>query len=105
MKLNIYKDQKNILKTLEISSYDIMFGTIEDVLAILDDIENLNSDIEVLTIIKNNLPKLKELLIDIFGKENLSKDDLKKIKLKELVPLFIDLISYVKNSFTDNEKN
>lgn len=105
MKLNIYKDQKNILKTLEISSYDIMFGTIEDVLAILDDIENLDNDIEVLTIIKNNFPKLKELLIDIFGKENLNEDDLKKIKLKELVPLFIDLISYVKSSFADNEKN
>lgn len=105
MKLNIYKDQRNILKTVEISSYDIMFGTIEDVLAILDDIENLDNDIEVLTIIKNNLPKLKELLIDIFGKENLNEDDLKKIKLKELVPLFIDLISYVKSSFADNEKN
>ena len=37
MKLNIYKNQKEIEKTYTIDDYDIMYGTVEDILSVFDD--------------------------------------------------------------------
>ena len=36
MKLNVYKSQTEIEKTFEADAYDLMYGTVEDILGILD---------------------------------------------------------------------
>ena len=36
IKLNIYGDNKEIVKTYETDSYDLMFGTVEDFVSIID---------------------------------------------------------------------
>lgn len=102
MKLNIYKNQKEIEKTYEVDAYDIMYGTVEDVFEILDGMENMKTDGEILKLIQQNRKKLNKLLQDIF--EELTDEELRKIKIKELVPLFLDLFKYVKDSF-GTEKN
>jgi hypothetical protein len=102
MKLNIYKNQKEIEKTYEVDEYDIMYGTVEDVFEILDGMENMKTDGEILKLIQQNRKKLNKLLQDIF--EGLTDEELRHIKIKELVPLFLDLFKYVKNSF-GTEKN
>lgn len=102
MKLNIYKNQKEIEKTYEVDAYDIMYGTVEDVFEILDGMENMKTDGEILKLIQQNRKKLNKLLQDIF--EGLTDEELRHIKIKELVPLFLDLFKYVKNSF-GTEKN
>lgn len=100
MKLNIYKNQKEIEKTYEVDAYDIMYGTVQDVLEVLDSgMDNLNDNTQVLNVIADNRGKLEDLLLDIFGGEGLTKDELRRIKLKELVPLFLDLFKYVQKSF------
>lgn len=99
MKLNIYKNQKEIEKTYEIDAYDIMYGTVEDVFDILEGVENTNDTREILTVINKNRDKLNDLLIDIFGGEGLTKEELRNVKVKEIVPVFIDLFRYVKESF------
>lgn len=102
MKLNIYKNQKEIEKTYEVDAYDIMYGTVEDVFEILDGMENMKTDGEILKLIQQNRKKLNKLLQDIF--EDLTDEELRQIKIKELVPLFLDLFKYVKDSF-GTEKN
>lgn len=102
MKLNIYKNQKEIEKTYEVDAYDIMYGTVEDVFEILDGMENMKTDGEILKLIQQNRKKLNKLLQDIF--EDLTDEELRHIKIKELVPLFLDLFKYVKDSF-GTEKN
>lgn len=101
MKLNIYKNQKEIEKTYEVDSYDIMYGTVQDILAVLDDfdLENLKNEDQLLKLIVDNRSKLEDLLLDIFGVEGLTAEELRKVKLKELVPMFIDLFAYVQQSF------
>lgn len=99
MKLNIYKNQKEIEKTYEVDAYDIMYGTVEDVFDILEGVENTNDTSEILAVINKNRDKLNDLLLDIFGDEGLTKEELRKIKVKEIVPVFIDLFRYVKESF------
>ena len=99
MKLNVYKNQKEIDKTVEVDSYDIMYGTVEDVFEVLEGIEDMNDTKAVLDMFTKNRAKLNDLLLDIFGEAGLTKEDLRKVKVKELVPLFIDLFKFVQQSF------
>lgn len=99
MKLNVYKNQKEIEKTVEVDSYDIMYGTVEDVFEVLEGIEDMNDTKAVLDMFTKNRAKLNDLLLDIFGEAGLTKEDLRKVKVKELVPLFIDLFKFVQQSF------
>ncbi|WP_298535808.1 hypothetical protein [uncultured Methanobrevibacter sp.] len=100
MTLNIYSDQKTIKKTYEIDSYDIMYGTIQDILDVLDNgLESLNNDTELLKLIVANRGKIEDLILDIFASEGLTKEELRYIKLKELIPMFVELFGYVQDSF------
>lgn len=100
MKLNIYKNQKDIEKTYEVDGYDIMYGTIEDIFEVLEDgADTLKDNDALLKIIVDNRSKLEDLLLDIFGSEGLTKDELRRTKLKELIPVFVDLFRYVQKSF------
>lgn len=103
MKLNVYKNQKEIEKTYSIDTYDLMYGTVEDILAIFDEVDDLSDNMKLFSVIQKNRTKLNDLLLDIFP--DMTEADLRKIKLKELVPLFIELFNYVKDSFGNPEKN
>ena len=102
MKLNVYKNQNEIEKTYEVEAYDLMYGTVEDIFEILDGMENMKSDAELLKVIQKNRHKINELIMDVFPE--MTEADLRKIKLKELVPFFIDLFKYVQTTF-GSEKN
>lgn len=99
MKLNIYESQKEVKKTYEVDEYDIMYGTVQDILAVLDDVDDLNDRVQLLTVVNKNRAKLEDLLMDIFSDAGLTKEELRKIKVKELIPLFLDLFRYVRDSF------
>jgi hypothetical protein len=100
MKLNIYKTQKEIEKTYEVDSYDLMYGTVEDILGIFDELDDYSDNMEVFKVIQRNRTKLNDLLMDVFP--DMKEEELRRIKLKELVPLFMDLFAYVKDSFGKN---
>ena len=99
MKLNIYKNQKEIEKTYEVDEYDIMYGTVQDILEVLDEVDNLDDNEQLLKLISANRTKIEDLLLDIFEPEGMTSEDLRKVKLKELIPVFMDLFAYVQKSF------
>lgn len=103
MKLNVYKNQNEVEKTFDTDGYDLMYDTVEDILGILDGLDESTDNAGFLDVVKQNRRKLDDLILDVFPK--MKKEDLRKIKLKELVPFFVDLFSYVKKSFGINEKN
>ena len=102
MKLNIYKNQREVEKVYEVDNYDLMYGTVEDILSIFDEIEDLHDNMQIFKVIQKNRMKLNDFLKDIFP--DLTDEELRRIKLKELVPVFFDLFTYVQTAFT-NEKN
>ena len=102
MTLNIYKNQKEIEKTYETDAYDIMYGTVEDIFGIMDGISDKPTNKEILKVVSDNRTKINDLLKDIFPE--LTDEELRRVKLKELVPFFLDLFAYVKASFA-NPKN
>lgn len=97
MKLNVYKTQTEIEKTYEIDNYDLMYGTVEDVLSIFDDIEDYSDNAQIFKVIQKNRTKLNDLMKDVFP--DLTDDELRRIKVKELIPVFIELFNYVQKSF------
>lgn len=102
MKLNIYKNQTEIAYTFETDAYDLMYGTVEDVLDILDDVtgENVSND-DLVKAINANRDKLNDLILDIFP--DCTHEDLRHVKVKELIPMFIELFGFVKESFGDRK--
>lgn len=104
MKLNIYKNQQEVAKTYEADAYDLMYGTVEDVLDILDGVSDDITDDDFLMLIRKSMPKLNHLLLDVFP--GLTEEELKHVKLKELIPVFFEIFSFVKDSISFNqEKN
>lgn len=99
MKLNVYKNQREIAKTLEVDNYDLMYGTVEDIFDVMEGIDDLNNTTEMVKMFGAFKPKIDDLLLDIFEEEGLTKEDLKHVKVKELVPVFIELFQYVQQSF------
>lgn len=97
MQLNIYKNQREVEKVYTIDHYDIMYGTVEDILEIFDEIDDLSDNIKIFNAIKKNRSKLNDLLQDIFP--DLTDDELRRIKLKELIPVFMGLFQFVQTSF------
>lgn len=87
IKLNIYKGKK-IEKTYTATSYDLMYGTVEDFINIID-IDKINDEIAVAGMIVKGFGQVKPLLMDVF--EGLTEEELKNAKIKELVTVIIEL--------------
>lgn len=91
--LNIYDPKtKNIAKQYTAETVDIMFGTIEDVIEIID-IDKLNDNMEWAKVIALSMKKLKPLLKEVFT--GVTDEELKNTKIKELIPLFINIFKYM----------
>ena len=90
LRLNIYNG-KTIEKTYVADEIDIMFGTVEDLLDVID-FDNLNDEKEVVKVVIKTLNNLKPFLKQIF--DGLTDDEIKRTKVKELIPLFVDIVTY-----------
>lgn len=103
LKLNIY-DKKQVIKTYTAETYDLMFGTVEDLLELIN-IDNLQSgsDVEIIKLVGNVVVKgmniIKPLLKDVF--EGLTDDELKCTKVNEIAKV---LVAIVKSSINEMSK-
>ena len=95
--LNIY-EKKNVVKTYEADSYDLMFGTLEDFLKIVDekmfteDISDFDFAKLAFLTVKNCLGEIKPLLFDVF--DGLTEEELRKTKASELIAVVINIAKY-----------
>lgn len=96
MKLDIY-DHKTVVKTYETDTYEIMFGTVEDLInaAKLDTIEN-GSDAEIVVaatnLVTTSMDTVKDLIKDIF--EGLTDDEIKHTRVSDIVNVIVEVILY-----------
>lgn len=100
LKLNIYK-KNQVEKTYTADTYDIMFGTVEDFITLLDTdaLKNINDDKAflkaVLPLVTKGFGTIKNLLKDVFP--DLSDDDLRHVKVKEIAPLILNILKFSLN--------
>ena len=109
MKLNIYEGKK-VVKTYTADSYDILWGTVQDVASVveIDSIKTLQYVDVVAAILKLIFAKPDEfnrLLKDVF--DGLTDEELRKVKFKEIAWVMADIVKYTAEQFGkgSNEKN
>ena len=96
MKLNIYNG-KNIVKTYEVDTYDLLFGVVEDLSGAvkLDDMEN-GSDAEYVKMVANlalhSMGTVKKLLKDVF--DGLTDEELRGARVSEMIQVLVDVAKY-----------
>ena len=109
LKLNIY-EKRNIVKTYTVETYDLMFGTVEDLLNVID-IDNIQAGDKtelvkaIAKILAHSLDIVKPFLKDVF--DGLTDDELRNTKLKEIIDVIANIITYSINQITkgNNGKN
>lgn len=96
LKLNVYKNGE-VEKTYQTDTCDILFGTVDDILELIDidKLDKKDNEIEIAKIVVKAIPKLKDLLKDVFI--GITEEEIKRTKLRELVPLFINIFKFSVN--------
>ena len=109
LKLNIYEKRK-VIKTYTAETYDLMFGTVEDLLNVID-IDNIQADNRtellkaVAKVLAHSMDIVKPLLKDVF--EGLTDEELRNTKISEIVDALSNIVTYSINQITkgNNGKN
>lgn len=97
LKLNIYK-KKKIEKTYTTESYDLLFGTVEDFIELVDlDKLEKGTDAEIIklvgnVIIKGGLEIIKPLIKDIF--DGLTDEELRHTKVSEIAKILVEVVKF-----------
>lgn len=96
LKLNIYKG-KEVEKTYTANTYDLMFGTMEDFIGIIEPDKLFGNDKadmgEAATkLISGGLNQLKPLYLDIFP--GLTEDELRRTRVTDLVVVGKSVLKY-----------
>ena len=99
MKLNIY-NKKQIVKTYETDTYDLMFGVLEDVAdAIKLDELKTGTEVEIIkmsmNLILHSMDTVKELFKDIF--EGITDEELKNCKVSEMAVVLLEVVRFTMN--------
>lgn len=94
LNLNIYsaEDKNKVEKTYTAESYDLMLGTVEDLMQIID-VDKMTDNIAITRMVVQGFGKLKPFIKDIFA--GVTDDELKRVKVKELIPTFIDVFKSI----------
>lgn len=103
--LNIYDATgKAIVKTHKSTTYDLMFGTITNLMELLK-IEDIDNPFELLKTINGAWGEITAVLSGIFPE--VTADEWKRVKVKELIPLIVEIARFsVTEMFTiPTEKN
>lgn len=96
IKLEIY-DRRKVVKTYTAESYDIMFGTVEDLISVLD-LDKIMSgdDKELVQAVAHAIPKVfnmvKPLLKDIF--EGLTDEEIKHARLSDIAKCLLIIVKF-----------
>jgi hypothetical protein len=103
--LKIYDDSgKNIVKSYESKTYDLMFGTVMKLMELLK-VEDMNNQVEMLKTIYGAWEEIKTVLAGVFPEA--TDDDWKHVRVKELLPMILEIAKFsVTEMFTiPTEKN
>jgi hypothetical protein len=110
LNLNIYRGRE-IEKVYTADEYDIMFGTVEDLINLID-VDSLTggkTDADfvgaVAALLKGGISSVRSLLKEIFPE--VTDDELKRVKMKDVVAILVNVLKYgfVNMSGASNSKN
>lgn len=94
LSLNIYnaENHNEVEKTYTAESYDLMLGTVEDLMQLVD-VDKMTDNIAIASMVVKAFSKLKPFIKDIFN--GVTDEELKRVKVKELIPTFIQIFKQI----------
>lgn len=98
MKLNIYSKENRgeVEKVYTAESYDLMLGTIEDIVKDFD-LDEMTNDVAIASMVLKKYKLLKPFIKDIFV--GVTDEELNRVKVKELIPLFAQVFKSIVQDF------
>ena len=95
IELNIYDDKKKVKKTYSVDGYDLMYGTVEDFVSVID-FDKVDDRNELAKMVINGFGKLKPLLKDVFPE--ITDEELKHTKVNEVIVCITQIANSVAES-------
>lgn len=95
LKITSKEDKKKVDKFYTAEGYDLMLGTVEDFMDIID-IDKLGNNIELAKMVLKGYGQLKPLIMDIFPE--LTDDEYRRIKVNDLIAI----VSQIGKSVLEN---
>lgn len=98
LKLNVYGKDKKIERTYTANDYEVMYGTVEDLLDLLDlealtNTENKDSMISAASRLLNSRKDvINPLLMDIF--DGITAEELRRVKAREVLEVIVGLAGF-----------
>lgn len=89
IKLNVYDENDNIIKTVEAQFVELRFGTIRGLMELLN-VENIDDTGELLKTVYQAWDKLTSIMHKMFP--DLNEDDWDNLKLSEVVPVLLQIL-------------
>ena len=88
--LNIYKadNKKEVEKTYKAESYDLMFGTVEEFMRVID-LDKIGDNGEVAKMVVKGFSQIKPLLHDVFPE--LTDEELQRTKVSDIVQTILQI--------------
>lgn len=100
LSLNIYKkdNKKEVEKVVVANEFDIMFGTVEDLVALID-VDKLDGEAKdidfiaaVAKLLSGGMGKVKDVILEIFP--DLTEEELRRTKARELLSVVATVLKY-----------
>lgn len=97
LNLNIYKG-KTIEKVYTANEFDIMFGTVEDIINLIDtdrltgNVSDTDFIAAVAVLVKDGFGQVKTLLKELFP--DVTDDELKRVKMKDVISILAKVLKY-----------
>ena len=98
LKLNVYNKQREVEKTYRTQDYEVMYGTVEDLLDCLDLEALTNQDNKegiiaaASRLMRARADVINPLLMDIFP--GLTEDEMRRTKVREVLEVIVGLTGF-----------
>lgn len=89
LKINVYDDNDNIVKTCEAQVIDLKFGAIRSIMKLLN-VDDLDNTAELLKVVYNAWEQLTAILSKCFP--DMKESDFDNVRLAELIPVVITIL-------------
>lgn len=102
--LNIYgkgEERHKIVKTYTAEGYDLMFGTVADILDLIN-ADNMTDDKAIALAFAKGAHQIAPLVKDIFP--GLTDEELRNVRTKDMLPLFVSIAKEALGSFETLKK-
>lgn len=91
LKLNVYDNDGNVIKTSEAQPIDFKFGTIRSLMKLLN-VDNINDTTELLKAVYGAWDQVISILSQCFP--DITDEEWDNVKVGELIPVLVDTLKY-----------